>query len=219
MYLPRYHRLDDPRLARSLMRAQPLATWICVIDGDPVVNHIPFHLDDSRGPHGCLIGHVSRANPVWRALTPACRSVAVFHGPQAYVTPSWYPGKVIHGEVVPTWDYAVVHAHGPARAIEDPAWLRAMLDRLTDDQERTRPAPWQVSDAPPDYVDTLMRAIVGIEIPIERLDSKLKASQDEAPADRVGTVAGLRARNTGSDRAMADLVEQHDRPARNAPRG
>ncbi len=216
MYLPRYHRLDDLEEARSFITAQPLATWACVIDGEPVVNHIPFHFDPDRGPQGCLIGHVSRANPVWRALTPACRSVLVFHGPQAYVTPSWYPGKTAHGEVVPTWDYAVVHAHGVARAIEDPAWLRAMLDRLTDDQESPRSKPWQVADAPAAYIESMLRAIVGIEVPIDRLEAKLKASQDEAPADRAGTVSGLRARGKGHDQALADLVEQQLR--RDAPR-
>ena len=218
MYLPRYHRLDDTRVIQALITEHPLATWVCVVDGEPVVNHIPFHLAADQGPHGRLIGHVSRANAIWRALPSAAagdqtaaaspgRSIAVFHGPQAYITPAWYPGKAEHGMVVPTWNYAVVHVHGVARAIEDPAWIRTMLERLTAQQEAERPAPWRVDDAPAAWIDRMLGAIVGIEIAIERLEGKLKVSQDEAPADRRGTVAGLRQRADGAARRMADLVE------------
>jgi transcriptional regulator len=190
------------------MAAHPLGAWVSHGPSVLVANHLPWLLDRSRGPLGTLMGHVSRANPVWRELGPGVPSVVMFQGPQAYITPSWYPGKVAHGAVVPTWNYAVAHAHGVARPVEDRVWLRDMLSRLTAAQEATRPLPWAIADAPADFIDTLMRAIVGIEIPIARLEGKLKASQDEALADRLGTVSGLQAQGCDAARAMAALVQR-----------
>jgi transcriptional regulator len=131
----------------------------------------------------------------------------MFQGPQAYITPGWYPGKAEHGEVVPTWNYVVAHAHGVARAVEDRDWVFDMLKRLVEAHEAARPSPWSVSDAPAPFMDKMMRAIVGIEIPIDRLEGKLKASQDEAIADRLGTVRGLREQACDTARAMAALVQ------------
>ena len=205
MYIRPDHRLDDRDALFALIEEHALGAWVLAGADGLVANHIPFLLDRNRGPHGTLVGHVARANPVWRALGAGTPSLVMFQGPQSYITPNWYPGKAEHGKVVPTWDYAVVHAHGVARAVEDPAWLMDMLDRLTNAQEAAQPVPWQVNDAPRDYIDKLLRAIVGIEIPIDRLEGKLKASQDEAVRDRLGTVEGLR----GLVRpkvAMADLV-------------
>jgi transcriptional regulator len=130
----------------------------------------------------------------------------MFRGPQAYSTPSGYPGKHEHGEVVPTWNYVVAHVHGVARVVDGRAGMLQMLRQLTDDQESARPTPWSIDDAPAPYIDKLMRAIVGIEIPIDRLEGKLKASQDEALADRWGTVRGLTALGCPEGRAMADWV-------------
>lgn len=207
MYLPEYHRFDDHEAMSAFVDAHPLGTWVCHRDASLIVNHLPFHLDRERGPKGSLIGHVARGNDIWRALTPQTPSVVVFNGPQAYITPGWYPGKGVDGKVVPTWNYIVVHIHGVARAIRDQGWLRDMLDRLTRQQESGRNPPWQVSDAPADYIDRMLRAIVGIEIPIERIEGKLKVSQDEALNDRIGTVAGLRQAADGERSRMADLVE------------
>ncbi|MBD8528449.1 MULTISPECIES: FMN-binding negative transcriptional regulator [unclassified Massilia] len=205
MYIRPDHRFDDPNALFALIEEHALGAWVLGGADGLLANHIPFLLDRERGPHGTLVGHVARANPVWRALAAGSPSLVMFQGPQAYITPNWYPGKAEHGKVVPTWDYAVVHAHGVARAVEDPAWLMDMLDRLTNAQEAAQPAPWKVSDAPRGYIDKLLRAIVGIEIPIDRLEGKLKASQDEAVRDRLGTVEGLRGlvRPKG---AMAELV-------------
>lgn len=208
MYLHPDHRFTDTDAALALLAAHPLGAWVCAgLDG-LVANHLPFFLDRGRGPLGTLVGHVSRANPVWRGLASAGPSVVLFQGPQAYVSPGWYPGKARDGRVVPTWDYAVVHAHGRARAVHDRAWLRAMLDRLTDAHEAGRPAPWRVADAPQDYLDGLLRGIVGIELPIDRLEARLKASQDEAREDRLGTVQGLAAQPGEAARQMAALVQQ-----------
>lgn len=210
MYVHPRHRWTDPEALQApmaLMAAHPLGAWVCHGDEGLIANHVPFWLDRSRGPHGTLIGHVARANPVWRALGPALPSVVMFQGPQAYITPGWYPSKAEHGQVVPTWNYAVAHAHGVARAIEDRDWMLDMLNRLTDAQESRQAAPWRVADAPPAFIERLMRAVVGIEIPIERVQGKLKASQDEALQDRVGTVCGLRAGAADAAGAVADLVQ------------
>lgn len=207
MYIRKQHRVDDAATLLDLIERHPLGAWV-VPGGDALTaNHVPFFLDRARGPFGTLVGHVARANPVWRHLDAAAPSIVLFCGPQAYVSPGWYPGKADHGKVVPTWDYAVAHAHGVARAIEDRGWLLAMLDRLTGAHEADRPAPWRVADAPAAYIDKLLKAIVGIEIPIERLDGKCKASQDEDMPDRIGTVRGLRAAGGDEALAMAALVE------------
>jgi len=206
MYIRKEHRLADAAAIHALMAVHPLGAWVCTGADGLVANHVPFLLDRHRGPLGTLVGHVARANPVWRELGPARPSLVMFQGPQAYITPNWYPGKAADGQVVPTWNYVVAHAHGVARAIDDRDWLRAMLTRLTDANEATQPAPWRVGDAPASFIDRLLGAIVGIEIPIDRLEGKLKASQDEALADRLGTVRGLQQAQNGTAAALAALV-------------
>lgn len=208
MYVSRHHQLNDCEAIFTLMASYPLGAWVCPGPEGLVANHVPFYLDRNKGPCGTLIGHVSRANDVWRQLSADSSSVVMFQGPQSYITPNWYPGKAVHGKVVPTWNYAVAHAHGVARAIEDRDWLLDMLNRLTSVHEAGRPAPWRVDDAPADYLDKLLRAIVGIEIPIDRLEGKLKASQDEDLQNRVGTVAGLQQVPSDAARAMAALVSK-----------
>ncbi len=208
MYIDPRHALDDPEALLALLGEFPLGAWVCQGRDGLVANHVPFLLDRSRGPHGTLMGHVSRANPVWRELDSAARSVVMFQGAQSYITPAWYPGKAQHGRVVPTWNYVVAHAHGVARAVHDRVWLLDILNRLTDVHEADQPAPWRVSDAPESFIDDFLGAIVGIELPIDRLEGKLKASQDEAVQDRVGTVCGLRAQQTAKGDAMAAWVRR-----------
>lgn len=207
MYVHPLHRLTHREALFALMASHPLGAWVCHARAGLVANHVPFLLDRSRGPFGTLIGHVARANSVWRELGSAVSSVVMFQGPQAYITPGWYPGKAAHGEVVPTWNYVVVHVHGVARVVEDRDWLFDMLRRLVNAHEAAQPSPWSVSDAPAQFMDKMMRAIVGIEIPIERLEGKVKASQDEAMPDRLGTVRGLREQACDTARAMAALVQ------------
>jgi transcriptional regulator len=207
MYLHPRHRLDDPAALLALVDAHPLGAWVVQAESGLVANHVPFLLDRQRGASGTLIGHVARANPVWRMLAAGVPSVVMFQGPQAYITPGWYPGKQAHGQVVPTWDYAVAHVHGTAVAVHDHGWLMAMLQRLTDRHEARQDRPWQVADAPGHYVDGLLRGIVGIEIPIDRLDGKCKASQDEDLADRRGTVQGLLHDAQPGAAAVAALVQ------------
>lgn len=195
----------------ALIRAHPLATLVVLTDAGLEANHIPLLLDPAPAPHetlGVLRGHVARANPVWRTYNPDTEVLAVFQGPQGYITPSWYPSKAQHGKVVPTWNYAVVHASGPLNVVDDAGWLRDLVTRLTQRQESPLAQPWQVSDAPPDYVDTMLKAIVGIEVPVRRLQGKWKMSQNRLPRDRQGVIDGLSARGDEASRAMLD----HMRP-------
>ena len=203
MYMPAHYEETRPEVLHALVRSHPLATWVVQGADGLSVDHVPFLLDPSRGAHGTLIGHVARANPVWQRLGA---SVAVFQGAQAYISPSWYPSKQAHGKAVPTWNYAVVHAHGTPRAIESRDELLAIVTRLTHTHEAGSAVPWAVSDAPADYIDRLLKAIVGIELPIERLVGKWKVNQHASLPDRLGTVAGLQQRGDAQSLALAALV-------------
>jgi transcriptional regulator len=205
MYLPVHFEETRTPVLHDLLRAHPLATWVVQGADGLVVNHIPFLIDADRGPFGTLVGHVARANPVWRQLAA---SVAVFQGPQAYVSPNWYPSKHAHGKAVPTWNYAVVHAHGTPRAVDSRDALLDIVTRLTQAQEAGQAAPWAVSDAPADFIEQMLKAIVGIEMPIERLVGKWKVSQNRSEADRLGTEAGLRHQGEAQALAMAALVAE-----------
>ncbi|HNT40141.1 MAG TPA: FMN-binding negative transcriptional regulator [Rubrivivax sp.] len=200
MYLPAPFAVTDPAPLHALLRAFPLATWSTVVDGQPCVNHIPFLLDAEAGEHGTLIGHVARANPVWRTPAP---SIFVFQGPQAYVSPSWYPSKQEHGKAVPTWNYAVVHAHGRPEIVEDRQALRAILERQTQAHETGLPHPWSIADAPAEFIEQLLGAIVGIHVPVTRWEAKFKLSQNRSAADRAGVIAAL-----GAAHPMAQAMTQ-----------
>ncbi|GDY36654.1 MULTISPECIES: FMN-binding negative transcriptional regulator [unclassified Acidovorax] len=200
----RQFQVTDPTTLHALVHAQPLATLVVAFEGALHVNHIPLYLDPARGPHGTLIGHVARANGVWPLLPQT--AVAVFHGPQAYVSPSWYPSKALDGKQVPTWNYATVHAHGRLSAVDDPVRLRAILHTLSERHEAHRPEPWRIDDAPPDYIDKLLRAIVGIELAVERWEGIWKVSQNRTDTDRAGVVQGLMAEGTPAAEDMAALV-------------
>jgi transcriptional regulator len=206
MYIQTSFEERDISVMHSLMAAHPLGAWVMEANGELTVNHIPFIVDAARGPCGTLVGHLARANTVWQTIS-RLESVVVFQGPQAYITPSWYPAKQEHGKVVPTWNYAVVHAHGMPRIIDDRDWLRAHVTNLTAIHEAPRETPWQVSDAPDEFIDALIGGIVGIEMPIARLAGKWKMSQNRSDADRTGVIAGLSGRSA-RDRDAARLVEE-----------
>ena len=190
MYLPSAFREDSPEVQHEFIRAHPLGVLTTSGDGGLMANHIPC-LFYPEGPHGVLRLHVARANPQLADLAAGRECLVVFHGPQAYVTPSWYPTKAETHKVVPTWNYAVVHAHGTLQAHDDADWLLAFVTELTQRHESGRARPWAVADAPADYVQQMLRAIVGIEIAVARLDGKWKASQNRSAADRAGVAAGL----------------------------
>lgn len=207
MYLPGHFSESRLDVLHALMRERPLATLVTMSAAGLDANHIPLHLSPEPAPFGTLRGHVARANPVWRELAPDAEALAIFHGPQAYITPSWYPAKVEHGKVVPTWNYAVVHAHGAIRIVDDAPWLRAHLEALTAANEADRADPWQVADAPREFTDRLIGGIVGIEIVVARIEGKWKVSQNQTEANRAGVVAGLRGDGDAASMAMAAVVE------------
>lgn len=206
MYDVAAFRENRTEVLHALMRAHPLATLVTAGEGMPEANHLPLLLDAEPRPLGTLRGHVARANPLWRQAGGGLDALAVFHGPQAYVTPSWYATKRETGAVVPTWNYAVVHARCRLMVHDDREWLRDLVARLTDGHERDRPQPWSVTDAPADYIERMLGAIVGIELRITGLQGKWKASQNRSGADRAGVAAGLDAGGGDAARAMAALV-------------
>jgi transcriptional regulator len=208
MYIPKHHEQTDRTTLHDLIRAHPLGAWVTLCNGELVINHVPFLLLADRGEHGTLVCHVARANPVWHSFSTSQRSIVSFQGADAYITPSWYPSKHAHGKAVPTWNYTVVHAHGTPRAIEDREWLLAHVTQLTNANERGQAVPWQVSDAPGDYIERLLEMIVGIEIPIDALVGKWKVSQNRPDPDKRGVAAGLSERAREDDPAMAKLVER-----------
>jgi transcriptional regulator len=208
MYLPAHFAQRDPVQLQGLMREHPLATLITLQGDDPMADALPLHFDASTQT---LRGHVARANPLWQAADGQ-RVLAVFHGPQAYVTPNWYPSKAATHKVVPTWNYALVQARGVLRAVPDAPWLHGLVSELTQMHEAAQPRPWAVSDAPDDYVQTMLRAIVGIEIAVDSLVGKWKVSQNRSEADRLGVAEGLRAGGgTAEMQAMAALVRDPSR--------
>ena len=202
----REERID---VMHALIRAHPLAVLVTGAGGILEANHLPLLINPLPSPQGTLRGHVARANPLWRQVQKAeAEALVVFQGPQVYVTPSWYPEKRASGKVVPTWNYAVVHARGPLIIHDDRDWLRDLVSRLTDQQEAGRAQPWGIADAPADYIERMLGAIVGIEIPISRIEGKWKVSQNRADADRAGVVDGLAQSADPQARAMAALVSE-----------
>ncbi len=202
MYLPRHFAQTDIATLHALMDAHPLATLVTHGPEGIDANHIPLHLDAGAGPNGTLRGHVARANPLARAAAVDGEILAIFQGPQSYISPSGYATKAEHGKVVPTWNYTAVHAWGRLRLIDDPHWLRAQVRTLTATHEAALPHPWQVDDAPADYIDKMLGAIVGIEIVIDRLVGKWKVSQNQPPANQASLIAAL------AGQPMAELIRQ-----------
>lgn len=207
MYQVAAFREERVEVMHALIAAHPLAVLVSSAGGSLEANHIPLLIDPQLSPQGTLQGHVARANPLWKQRHDA-EVLVVFQGPQAYVTPSWYAEKRATGKVVPTWNYAVVHARGRLIIHDDRDWLRSLVSRLTDRQEAGRAQPWAVSDAPDDYIERMLGAIVGIEIPIRQLEGKWKFSQNKPEADRAGVIAALAQSDDPRDRAMAALISE-----------
>jgi transcriptional regulator len=200
MYLPKHFAESRPEVLRDFIAGHPLGLLVTQNrDGGMDANSVPFFLDaGADGTPGVLRAHVARANPVWTSARGDVDALVVFQGPEGYVSPAWYPSKAEHGKVVPTWNYVMVQARGRLRAVDDKEWLRAFVTRLTDHHEGRRPAPWAVTDAPPDFIDATLGAIVGIEIALSSLVGKWKVSQNRAAADRAGVVEGLLRENDAS---------------------
>jgi transcriptional regulator len=216
MYSPEHHTESRTEVLHALIRSHPLGVWVVAGETELVANHVPFLLDSSRGEFGTLVGHVAHANPIWTLRQSTVPSMIAFQGAQSYVSPSWYPSKHEHGKAVPTWNYAVVHAHGQPRFIHEEDWLAAHVSRLTDTHEAGQALPWQVTDAPADFIERMLGAIVGVEIPVTRLEGKWKTNQNRSTSDKLGVVTGLLSRGDEAAAEMAALIQQHVDPRRDA---
>ena len=212
MYLPDHFAESRVDVLRQLIHEHPLAALVTLNAKELNANHIPFELDAEPAPFGTLRGHVARANPVWREYSRDIEALVIFQGAQHYITPSWYPSKQETGKVVPTFNYIVVHAYGALRVIEDREWLRGLVGRLTNRHEAARAIPWQVTDAPGDYIEKMLGAIVGIEIPLTRLIGKWKVSQNQPAANRDGVIEGLGEMSDPDAKTMAAIVRQAIKP-------
>jgi transcriptional regulator len=217
MYQPPHFREDRIEVQHGLIRSHPLGLLITAGPGGLQANAIPFLVYSDLAakdfaPHGTLRAHMARGNPQWRELAAAGECLVVFQGPQQYITPSWYPTKQEHGKVVPTWNYVTVHAWGAPQVIEDSGWLRRQIEDLTNLNEGALPKPWKVDDAPEQYLASQMKGIIGIEIPIARIEGKWKVSQNRPEVDRAGVVAGLREGGEPSA-VMAALVAERGKRA------
>jgi transcriptional regulator len=205
MYVPPAFRDDDRASLHATMRAARLATLVTATADGLIATPLPLMINEAEGEHGVLYGHVARANPQWRSA-PAGEAMAIFMGPDAYVTPAWYATKQATGKVVPTWNYVAVHAYGPVEFFEDADRLLDIVTRLTDLYERPRAEPWAVTDAPADFIRAQLRGIVGLRLPISRIEGKRKMSQNRSLEDRMGVAAGLESSERTSDQAVAALI-------------
>ena len=205
MYVPPAFREDDLAALHATMREARLATLVTATAEGLVATPLPLLIAPEEGPYGTLYGHVARANAQWK-LPPMGDAMALFLGPEAYVSPSSYPSKQKHGKVVPTWNYVAVHAYGPVEFFYDADRLLDVVTRLTDLHERPRAEPWAVTDAPEAFVRAQLRGIVGVRLPIARIDGKRKMSQNRSATDRTGVAAGLAASDRASDRAVVALI-------------
>jgi transcriptional regulator len=203
MYMPKHFEETRTEALHELIRAYPFATVANRSPGGLTANHLPFELVGD-----VLHGHVARGNEL--VQQDGAEVLLIFHGPDGYISPNWYPSKHETGREVPTWNYAVVHVHGRLRVIDDAAWLRRLLDTLTDHHEADQPQPWKVSDAPEDHIEKSLKAIVGLEVVIDRIEGKFKLSQNHPARNRAGVIAGLRERDGDGDVELAALMIQQE---------
>jgi transcriptional regulator len=209
VYTPKDFKVEETGAAQALMRAHPFAILVTQGSNGLVATHLPTVLKiDPDNPLGRIECHLARPNPQWRTFPSDAEALMIFQGVEAYIRPGWYPSKAEHGKVVPTWNYAAVHAYGRLAAIEDKAWLLAHVAELSAQQEAPYAAPWSTSDAPANYLEALARGIVGLKLEITRLEAKMKMSQNRQARDRAGVVDGLSRRAHGDDAEVARLVEK-----------
>jgi len=210
MYTVRHFAEEDDAVMRSYIAEHPFATLVINTPEGPNVEHIPMEFETTSEGAARLLGHVARSNPLWRAFESG-PALAVFNAHDAYVSPDWYATKATDPRVVPTWNYAAVHVSGTLRFFHDAHRIRALLAGLTNRFESARPTPWQISDAPPEFVDQLAAAVVGVGLEVDRIVGKWKMSQNRSVEDRLGVIAGLRREGGPGETAVAELMEQNER--------
>jgi transcriptional regulator len=208
VYLPKHFEEPDPERLRSFIERYPLGSLVTATASGLDANHIPFLCADNGSAAGTLHGHIARANPLWREAVRDATALVIFRGPDSFVSPTWYPSKRENPRVVPTWNYAVVHVHGVLRFVDDPAWVRSHVEALTREHEGKRDAPWAVTDAPADFIEKMVAAVVGIEISITQLVGKWKVSQNRSISDRVGVVEALEREAVPSGTTIAALIRE-----------
>src|SRR5215470_6268836 len=212
MYQPEHYRVEDIAQMHALMRVKPLAAFISCGSSGLYATHLPTVLK-GEGAYGVIECHLARANPHWKGLAAATEALMIFQGPEGYITPNWYPSKALHGKVVPTWNYAVVHAYGRPEVMKDKDWLHRRVTELTAQQERSEAKPWMLSDAPASYIDVMLRGIVGFRFAVTRLEGKWKMSQNRDAKDRDGVAKGLGQRGDGDDLEMVEIVLRYTKPS------
>jgi len=205
MYVPAHFDESRPEVLHDLIERHPLGTLVTHSGGILDANHIPFALNSRSGPQGMLLGHVARANPVWKEVASGDSVLVIFRAEHAYISPDWYPSKHEAHRQVPTWNYRVVHVHGRLQVRDDARFVRGVVSRLTHEHEDARPTPWRMADAPPDYLDGMIANIVGIEVEITRLEGKFKLGQNREARDIRGAAEALTREGHG---ALGQLMRE-----------
>lgn len=206
MYIPKHFEQSNPQALQDLIRSAPLASLVTLGTQGLNANPIPLYFQ-ANNSLGLLQGHVARANPIWRDYDVQVEALAIFHGSDAYISPNWYPSKAEHHKEVPTWNYIVLNVYGHLRVQDDPVWLRGFLEKLTAQQEANFAKPWQLTDAPEDYLQKMLKAIVGIELEITRWEGKWKLSQNKAIPEYQGVIAGLKGAQVADAMALASVMQ------------
>lgn len=207
MYLPAHFEENRPEILHKLISEHPLGALVTHGAKGLDANHVPFELDMAKGAHGILRAHVARANPVWQEVENGADVLVIFQGATGYISPTFYPSKREAHKQVPTYNYLLLHAHGRITIRDDEAYVRGVVARLTRKMEAGEAMPWKMGDAPADFIETMLRAIVGIEIEVTRMTGKAKLSQNKAAADRLGAIEGVRARDTDAAIALANAMQ------------
>lgn len=208
MYVPANFREDRVELLHEWIRRIAFGSLVTLGADGLMASHAPVLVEAEPAPYGRLLGHLARANPHWQTARPEIAALAIFTGPQSYISPGWYPTKRESGKVVPTWNYVAIHATGRLRFFDDAEALRGIVTRLTDTHEAGRADPWKVTDAPAAYVDAMLKAIVGFELTIDKLEGKWKMSQNRPAQDRAGVVEGLT--REGRSAEVAAIVKERN---------
>jgi len=208
VYTPKHFSEEDPEILLALIEAHPLATIITQQTGHLQANHIPLLWSPLSQ---LLLGHIAKANSLWRGLQEDTQVLVIFQGPDGYVSPNWYPSKQKHGKVVPTWNYCTVHVHGQMRFVHESSWKLDFLNRLTDQHEQHQDPPWSVTDAPADYTKRLLEEIVGLEISVDSMKGKYKLSQNQSPVNYAGVVQGLQQQQSTEADRLLDMMRKKKR--------
>ena len=208
MYIPAHFRIQNPQDLHTILRDHPLGALVTSGPDGLDANHIPFEFDPNQGPHGLLTAHVARANPVWQQCQQGADVLVIFRGNESYISPNWYPSKHETHRQVPTWNYEVVHVHGRLTVMDEEKFVRRVVARLTREHEASEPRPWKMGDSPPEYIAQMLKAVVGIQVEIQRIEGKAKLSQNREVRDRLNAADTLLAKGAeGLGKAMRDATK------------